>query len=342
MINEADLKDHVEVLVKPAKDVSNVIVDENEDGNLQLKFTPNVPGAYSIEVKINGDKLPTCPFTVQVKERELVVVGELELKFFPGNEPKWLDRIAVNSVGKVVVTDDSGYSVYEFDSDSNCLWKSGNEGANPGQLRTSAGVFYVNNNEIVITDEGNHTIQHINIQTGTVVKSFGKRGSGKGQLMNPVDVCLDDEGRIVVTERGNHRIQVLSQEGETISSFGNRGPEKLNAPRSCIPYKNMFLVTDGSNNCIKAFDQSGTFLYKFGKYGNQSGQFNLPCGVLLDSSNNLLVCDYYNNRVQQFSLDGRFTGKTITDLPRPRGIATTPDGRILVTSLTAKKIYLLK
>ena len=64
--------------------------------------------------------------------------------------------------------------------------------------------------------------------------------------------------------------------------------------------------------------------------------------MLLDSSNNLLVCDYDNDRVQQFSLDGRYTGKTITDLPRPVGIATAPDGRILVTSVKANKIYILK
>ena len=50
-----------------------------------------------------------------------------------------------------------------------------------------------------------------------------------------------------------------------------------------------------------------------------------------------------NNRVQRFSLDGRFIGKTITDLPRPRRIARAPDGRILVTSKSgANKIYLLK
>ena len=64
--------------------------------------------------------------------------------------------------------------------------------------------------------------------------------------------------------------------------------------------------------------------------------------MLLDSPNNLLVCDYHNNRVQQFSLDGRIPGKTITDLPNPVGIATVPDGRILVTSYTAKKVYILK
>ena len=43
----------------------------------------------------------------------------------------------------------------------------------------------------------------------------------------------------------------MTQEGETITMFGDSGPEKLNRPTSCIPYKNMFLVADGDNNCIK-------------------------------------------------------------------------------------------
>ena len=118
---------------------------------------------------------------------------------------------------------------------------------------------------------------------------------------------------------------MLSQEGETISILGDRGPEKLKNPSSCIPYKNLFLIADDGNDCIKVFDQSGTFLYKFGKEGMQDGQFDCPHGMLLDSCNNLLVCDYGNNRVQQFSLDGRFTGKTITRLPNPAGIVIPPN-----------------
>ena len=152
---------------------------------------------------------------------------------------------------------------------------------------------------------------------------------------------MNDEGRIVVTENGNHRIHVLSKEGETISIFGDSGPEKLNRPTSCIPYKNMFLVSDGGNNCIKVYDQTGIFLYKFGTQGNQDGQLNWPYGMLVDSSNHILLCDSKNNRVQQFTLDGRFTGKTITHFP-VFGIATAPDGRLLMTSFTANKVYVLK
>ena len=340
MSSQADLKDHVEFLIEPANDVRNVIVTEKEDGNLQLKFTPKVPGAYSIEVKINGDTLPTCPFTVQAKERELVVVGELELKLFPGDTFRRLFGIAVNKKGEIAVTDNIGHCLYVFDKDGSFLRKKGRKGENPGEFLYPNAVSYLNDTEVLIADCWNHRIQQVGIQTGTVVKSFGKYGAGKGEFMKPYDVCLDDEARIVVTELGNNRIQVMSKEGESILTFGDSGPEKLNNPTSCLPYKNVFLVSDEDNHCIKAFDQSGTYLYKFGKQGNQDGQFNCPHGMLVDINNNLLVCD--NNRVQQFSLDGRFTGKSITRIPTPFGIATTPDGRILVTSGAAKKVYILR
>ena len=198
---------------------------------------------------------------------------------------------------------------------------------------------YLNDDEILITDTGNRRITLINIQTGTVVTTLERAEEEEG-FHYPFDVCLDEERRIVVTEICNGRIQVMSPEGETISIFGNFGPEKVNLPMRCLPYKDKFFISDGGNDCIKAFDKSGTFLHKFGKRGDQDGQFDHPNGLLIDSFNNLLVCDRKNNRVQQFSLDGRFTGKSITHLPEPHGIAATPDGRILVT--TPEKIFILK
>ena len=340
--NLPDLKNQIEVLIEPAKDVTNVIVSEKENGKFKVNLTPKVPGAYNIEVKINDDKLPNCPFTTQVKKRELVVVYELNLKPFQGEELHYLRGIAANMAGKIAIADWMGHCVYIFDKEGNCLRKIGSQGRNAGQFDHPWGVTYLNDKEVLVVDEGNHRIQQVDVQTGTVVKTFGKCGKGKGEFSSPVDVRLDEQHRVVVTEFTNDRIQVMTQEGETITMFGDSGPEKLKHPASCVAYKNMFLVSDGDNHCIKVFNRSGTFLHKFGKQGNQDGQFNLPNGMVLDSSNNLLVCDAGNNRVQQFSLDGRFTGKTITDLPRPVGIATAPDGYIIVTSLRAKKVYILK
>ena len=342
MNDYADVKDQVELLIKPAKDVTNVIVDEEYDGNDSLKFTPKVPGAYSIEVKVNGDKLPTCPMTVQVKECELVVVSELKLKLLPGDTLKGLFGIAVNTEGHVVVTDNLGHCVYIFDKNGKCLRKSRGEGSNTGRFQYPNGISFFNDNEVLIADSGNFRTQRLNIQTGTVVKSFGQEGREKGEFGRPKDVTVDDKKRIAVTEWGNGSIQVMSKEGESIFTFGDKGSEKLCRPTCCICYKSMFLVSDGSNHCIKAFDQSGTFLYKFGKEGYQDGEFKIPYGLLVDSSNNLLVCDFGNNRVQRFALDGRFTGKSITRLSKPTAITKAPDGRILVTSFDEKKVFILK
>ena len=340
--NQADLNDQVELLIKPTKDVTNVSVEEKGDGNLKLKFTPIVPGPYSVEVKINGEKLSTSPFTLAVKQRQLVVVGELDLKFNKGQGFKGPTGIAVNRQGDIVVVDNLRHCVFVFNKDGNCLKQIGKEGADPGQFKYPAGVSFLNNNEILIADKSNNRIQHINIQTGSVVKTFGKKGEGKGHFKNPLRICFDDTERIVVSEFSNNRVQVMSKEGEALFTIGDSGPERLSEPNCCISYKNIFLVTQRGNHVIKAFDSSNTFLYQFGEKGNQDGQFNGACDMCFDDSNNLLVCDYDNNRVQQFSLDGRFTGKTSIPLQSPSDIVTAPDGRILVTSHKAYKIYILK
>ena len=175
IVSQADLEDQVELLIKPTKDVPNVTVQEKGDGNLGLKFTPKVPGSYSVEVKINGEELPTCPFTLQVKERQLSVVGELDLKFNQRQEFKGPTGIAVNTQGDIAVVDNLGNCVFVFNKEGNCLKQIGKEGADPGQFKYPNGMSFLNNNEILITDQLNHRIQHINIQTGTVVKTFGKK-----------------------------------------------------------------------------------------------------------------------------------------------------------------------
>ena len=340
--NQADLNDQVEFLIKSIKDVTNVTVHEKGDGNLTVKFTPKVPGAYSVEVKINGEKLPTCPFTLAVKERQLVVVGEFDFKFNQGQEFKGPSGIAVNRQGDIAVADYYGHCVFVFNKEGNCLQQIGKEGTDPGQFKNPNGVSFLNNNEILIADQSNNRIQHINIQTGSVVKTFGKEGERKGNFKTPLSICLDDTERTVVTEFNNNRVQVMSKEGEALFTIGDSGPEKLSTPYSCIPYKNIFLVTERDNHVIKAFDASNTFQYKFGEKGNQDRQFDAPRGMCLDGSNNLLVCDSNNNRVQQFSLDGRFTGKTTVPLQGPSRIVAAPDGRILVSCKKASKIHILR
>ena len=318
----------IEFLVEPADDVSMTSLHENDEGTFQLKFTPILPGYYSLEVKINGEKLSVCPVTVQVKECELVVDGELDLTNFSDAELKGPFGIALNAEGTMAVSDFYGHSVYVFDSEGTFLRKI-------GQFNQPVDAVFVNDEDILVSDHGDHGIYQYNTRTGLFIKEFGKGG-----FKNPVGLSMDDKEQIVVSDFGDNRIKVVTKDGENIFTFGDIGPEKLLYPFSCVSHKNRFFVSDHS--CIKVFDQAGQFLYKFGSKGTENEQFSRPSGLHIDRHDCLLVCDQESGRFQKFSLEGRFIGKCTTPgLENLNGVAEMPDGRILVTSTNYKKVYII-
>ena len=246
----------------------------------------------------------------------------------------------VNSKGQIAVVDSKKHCVLITDMEGNCLRKVSCHGNKDRQLDGPEDVTYLNDDNILVADELNHRIQQFNVQTGDFVKSFGKCGTRDGEFSKPLSVCVDDEGRVMVADRRNNRVQVLSLDGEPLFKFGNSGPEKLNRPFGCIYHENKFIVCDCDDNCVKFYDHSGKFLYKI------DGQLNGPWGLCLQKCgdhHNLLVCNRLNGRVDQFTLEGYFTGKTIDKFQGTRRITTSPYGLIFVSDgLEANKIYILK
>ena len=329
-----------EVLVEPAEKVGSLRTYENEEATL-VKFVPKVPGIFNVAVKINGKVLSTN--TVRVKQRLIQVLGKLELKKETFEKPRGL---AVNSKGQIAVVDSIKHCVLIIDMEGNCLRKVGCHGNQDGQLNGPEDVTYLNDDNILVADELNHCIQQFNVQTGDFVKSFGKKGTRNGEFWNPLSVCVDDEGRVIVADVRNHRVQVLSRDGEPLFKFGDSGPEKLSKPKSCIYHEKKFIVPDRDDNSVKFYDNTGRFLYKIREPRQGNGQVRLgPWGLCVQKCvdhHNLLVCDGKNGRVDQYTLEGCFTGKTDYKFKGLTRITTTPDGFILVSDCVAKQIYILK
>ena len=342
LTSKCQLEFDVKVLIEPAEDVASLRTFKNENDDIHVKFVPKVPGTYNMTVKINGDKLVTSPFRVHVKERQIDVVGELVLKGEIPVSPNW---IAVNSKGTIAVSDYKKHCILMFDKDGNFLRKFGFNGKGPGQLANPAGLTFLNDDELLVVDDDNGRIQQFNVQTGNSVKSFGERGTGDGEFIGPEGIFINDEGHVIVADYYNNRIQVLDKDGKFMFKFGDNGPGKLNQPTGCVYHKNKFIVSDSGKHCLKEFDKSGKFLCKIGEKGKADGQFSSPWGLCVkkyDDHQNLLVCDSDNGRIQQFTMEGRFIGKTIIKQRDPKAIATTPDGRILVCDFEDKNIYILK
>ena len=332
----------VKVLVEPAEKIGSLTTCENQDGDYTVKFTPKVPGTFNIIIMVNGKAFAGSPHNVQVKQRIIQVVGEIEIKGETFEQPS---GIAVNSKGQIAVSHYDKHCILITGKERNCVRKVGCYGNSPGQLNSPADVTYLNDDNILVVDELNHRIQQFNVQTGNYVKSFGKKGTRDGDFQSPFSVCVDEHGRVIVTDFHNNRIQVLSQDGEPLFQFGDSGPEILNNPTACIYHESKFIVSDWRNNCLKVFDNSGKFLYKIGEHGKGDGQFKGPHGLCLQkcgNHHNILVCNRGNGRVDQFTVEGCFTGKTVVKLQSPARITTTPDGLILLTDYKTKKIHILK
>ena len=332
----------VKVIVEPADKIRSLTTCERQDGDYTVRFTPKVPGIFNIIIKVNGKEFAGSPYTVQVKQRLIQVVGEIQIE---GETLKTPTGIAVNSKGQIVVSDHESHCILITDKEGNCVRKVGCYGNNAGQLNCPSDITYLNDDNILVVDQLNHRIQQFNVQTGNSVKSFGKKGTKDGEFHNPVGVYVDEEGRVIVADYNNNRMQVLSQDGQPLFQFGDSGPEKLNKPWSCNYHERKFIVSDCGNHCLKVFDNTGKFLYKIGGRGKGDGQLLGPHGLCLQkcgNHHNLLVCNRANGRVDQFTVEGCFTGKTVVKLQAPLRITTTPDGLILFTDSKTKKIHILK
>ena len=336
-----NIRDQVEVFVEPAEEVASLVIREKEDGNFQVKFTPKTPGCYTVDAKLNAVALAGSPFTVQVQERRFSVDLVSELHMSRDGRVKRPRGIAVNRKGEIAVTDYEGHCVAFLDNAGRFIRKLGSEGESDGHFKHPADVTFLTEDEILVADEWNQRIQQLDVRTGNFLKSFGRKGSQSGEFQNPLSVCTDEQGQVIVSDWLNDRIQIFGlASGQPVFSVGASNPESISRPLSCVAHKNKLIVSDGVNHCVKVFDMLAQFLYKFGTKGCADGCFNKPSAMCVDCFGNLLVCDSKNARVQQFSLDGRFTGKSCsTVLLSPAGIAAAPDGRILVTDGEAKKLY---
>ena len=342
VISQAQMKICLDVSIEPAEKVESLVTCRKGDAYSLVTFTPKVPGSYHFQVTVNaGNHSPKNIFTghIQVKERRLKVVGELDLK---GETVQSPSGIAVNSKGLIAVADCDGHCILLFDKGGNYLRKFGCKGTNIGQLNIPSGITFINDSQILVAEQSNHRIQQFNVHTGEGVKVFGKEGKGVGEFQYPVDVCLDGQERVVVADINKPEIQVFTKEGNPVLSFGLG---TLKCPIGCAFQENTFIVSDARNHCLKIFDSSGKCFRKIGAQGKSDGQLNWPMALCVEKSgnhHNILVCDYNNKRIVQFTMEGSFTGKTATNLQSPVGIAATPDGRVLVSDGNAKKIYILQ
>jgi len=141
---------------------------------------------------------------------------------------------------------------------------------------------------------------------GRFIKSWGSKGKGPGQFDTLHSIATDAEGNVYVGDRGNRRIQVFNNDGEFKTQYLNVG-----APWAiCIsPGAHQYLFSSNSNDTgdmengeIYKMELNGKIIGKFGTAGKLLKEFGSTHELDCRSSNEIVVGEITNWRVQKLAL----------------------------------------
>jgi prepilin-type N-terminal cleavage/methylation domain-containing protein len=222
---------------------------------------------------------------------------------------------------------------------------------------------------VYVSDYGNGRVEVFNT-SGSYISQFGSVGwGGNGQFEDPFGITIDRSGNIWVVDSDNDRVQEFNSSGSYLSQFGSGGTVYSNGqfsvPRNvAIDGSGNFWVTDAYNNRVQKLNSSGSWVLTIPSgcpdsdvpacpSGTGNGQFNNPDGIAIDSSGNIWVTDYNNNRVEEFSSSGSFlmgigagysgvsgtigsSGTGNGQFNAPNGISIDSSGNVWVADLNSR------
>jgi DNA-binding beta-propeller fold protein YncE len=191
---------------------------------------------------------------------------------------------------------------------------------------------------VYVADTGNDQVAAYRAD-GTQLWRTGTRGpKAPGRFNNPRDVAFL-AGKVYVDDTGYNRIQVLdAASGRALSAwpyrFGSTLGVSAGVDSAGVP---VILVTEDINNRILIFTPAGSLVRTIAsEVGSGLGQMNAPRDAATDSSGNVYVADYNNNRVAKFSPSGAplpgwgARGSLAGQFIRPYGIDVDASNRVYV------------
>lgn len=186
---------------------------------------------------------------------------------------------------------------------------------------------------------------------GSVLERIGGRtGSGIGELDAPGGAAAIG-GVTYVADFYNHRIQAFGPEGD-FRILGEPGPS---LPARILPGRlhyptdvagdgdSLIYVADAYNNRIQVFDVEGRRVRGWGGTmgtgtpGGLRGWFRVATGVEV-VRDTVYVADFYNDRIQLFTGEGRYIGQVSDSLQLPTSAVPGDRGELYVADFGNERI----
>ena len=196
----------------------------------------------------------------------------------------------------LAVADLNNKRVQMLSFDGNFLREIALDGVTPAVAFTESGdlLSFVarDDNKLPLYTEGGQFIRYISDE----------------HVKAPWYISVESDGRIITCDFDDQTINVLSPDGKNLlQSF--RAPGCDVVPWCAVYQLDKFFVSYPNADRVMVFNNAGEYLYDIGSKGSGDGQFSYPTGLAIDKFNRLIVCDEDNNRLQLFTLDGKYVAK---------------------------------
>ena len=160
------------------------------------------------------------------------------------------------------------------------------------------------------------------------------RAWGQGMFKTTHFLRVDRSGYVWVTDRGNMQAFKFNSGGKLLMTLGKKGvtgdntsQDTFNGMADLTVAKNgdIFIADgEGPNTRVAKFSKAGKFIKWWGGKGTDSGRFNVPHSIAIDSKGRVYVADRSNNRIQIFDQAGKFLNQW-TNFGTPWGLFIKDD-----------------
>jgi len=292
------------------------------DGGRKLSFERS----FSLEREVK----PKRSFWTRVVD---VIAGEPDFHYLV--DPY---SIAVDSKGRIIVTDPGadGVHVFDFGQQKYKFLTRRDKDKDPMLLPQCVAVDAHDN--IYVTDSMAGKV-FVFEPSGKYQRAIGSLKGGEGYFKRPTGIAVDTASeRIYVTDTLRDMIFVMDMQGSVLQKFGKHGTGNLefHYPTELRLNGQDLVVVDAMNFRVQVLTRSGEFRYAIGQPGEGVGMMFRPKGIGFDSEGHLYVVDGLWGVVQVFDDQGRllyyFGGKgtRLGEFQLPAGLQIDANDRIFV------------
>ena len=204
-----------------------------------------------------------------------------------------------------------------------------------GQLSGPWGIA-IHGDSVYVSCQGDFTVSKFSLTEMCRVRRIRGSGSNNGRFNNPCQLTTDLIGRVFIADYGNNRICIHDLD---LNHLHNITHQSMSRPEDVkVLQDHLYILCPRNNPCMLVLTLEGNKIHSL--FTCERGMDVLrPRFFCFDPLNNFVLSDWESHSICVFSPEGNLLhmlgreGDQPGMFYRPRGVAITPNGRLLSVSM---------